>query len=114
MDTLLFNQKLPVSFPSSVSKLEVSDETADSDMMQISIGQGSASITPLQLNMITCAIANEGKLMKPYVVDCVKNSAGNTIKEFKPSVYGNLMTSKEAEIMSELMKDVVEEELQQD
>ena len=109
LDTLLFNQKLPVSFPSSVSKLEVSDETADSDMMQISIGQGSASITPLQLNMITCAIANEGKLMKPYVVDCVKNSAGNTIKEFKPSVYGNLMTGKEAEIMSELMKDVVEE-----
>lgn len=109
LDILLFNEKLPVSFQHSVSRLEVSDAISDSDMMQIAIGQGAASITPLQLNMITCAIANEGKLMKPYLVDCVKNSAGNNIKEFKPVAYGNLISSKEAEIMSGLMKSVVEE-----
>lgn len=108
LNTLLFNQKLPVSFQHSVSKLVVSEETTDSEMMQISIGQGEASITPLQLNMITCAIANEGKLMKPYLIDSVKSSSGNTIKEFKPSMYGNLMSATEAGIMAEMMENVVQ------
>lgn len=109
LNELLFNTELPVSFQSTTSRLVVNKETPDSEMMQISIGQGAATISPLQLNMITCAIANKGKLMKPYVTDCVKNSAGNTIKEFKPSVYGSLMSEQEAAIMSSLMEAVVQE-----
>ena len=109
LNQLLFNQELPVSFQYSVSNLVVDENTSDADMMQISIGQGAAGITPLQLNMITCAIANNGKLMKPYLVDSVKNSAGSTIKEFKPSAYGNLMTETEASIMQDLMEAVVTE-----
>lgn len=41
-------------------------------MMQTSIGQGKTQITPMHLNMITCAIANNGVLMKPYVIDHVE------------------------------------------
>lgn len=109
LNGLLFNQELPVSFQSTTSKLVVDGDTTDSDMMQISIGQGAATISPLQLNMITCAIANDGKLMKPYVTDCVKNSEGNIIKEFKPSLYGSLMSEEEAAIMSSLMEAVVQQ-----
>ena len=85
------------------------ENTSDADMMQISIGQGAAGITPLQLNMITCAIANNGRLMKPYLVDSVKNSAGSITREFKPSAYGDLMTETEAAAMQALMEAVVTE-----
>ena len=78
-------------------------------MMQISIGQGTTSITPLLLNMITCAIANEGTLMTPYVVDHVSGSTGNAVKAFSPSPYGRLMSQDEADILKGLMTDVVEE-----
>lgn len=108
LDTLLFDQKLPVAFQSGISTAEVSSETADSDMMQISIGQGTVSVTPLLLNMITCSIANEGTLMKPYLIDHVENSAGTVTKSFSPSSYGRLMTQEEAFIMKELMGNVVE------
>jgi len=109
LDKLLFGKELPVAFPYSMSRVDMSADTEDSAMMQISIGQGTTSITPLQLNMITCAVANKGVLMKPYVVDRVKNSAGNNIKTFSPSAYGNIMSEKEAAILGELMTGVVEE-----
>lgn len=109
LDSLLFGQKLPVSFPYGISRVDVTESTSDADMMQVSIGQGTTSVTPLQLNMITCAIANEGTLMKPYCVDYVQNSVGNKIKEFSPSTYGNLMSQEEAGILKDLMEKVVEE-----
>lgn len=109
LDQLLFNQELPVSFNYNKSRVNMSEQTSDSDMMQVSIGQGTTGITPLQLNMITCAIANDGILMKPYLIDYVKNSAGGNVKTFSPSAYGNLMNQKEATILKELMIDVVEE-----
>ena len=60
-------------------------------------------------NMITCAIANQGILMKPYVVDHVQSSSGSKVKEFSASSYGKLIDPKEAGILKELMADVVEE-----
>ncbi len=109
LEKLLFNQSLDLPFTTGTSRVEVSEQTSDGDMMQISIGQGTTGITPLWLNMLTCAIANEGTVMKPYVVDYVQNSAGTRIKTFSPSVYGKLMEEQEAEILRGLMTDVVEE-----
>lgn len=109
LDQLLFNQELPVSFSYNKSRVDMSEQTSDSEMMQISIGQGTTAVTPLQLNMITCAVANDGILMKPYLIDYVQNSAGTNVKTFSPSAYGNLMDSKDAAILKELMTDVVEE-----
>lgn len=109
LNSLLFNQELPVAFTSGISRVDVTENISDADMMQVSIGQGTTSITPLQLNMITCAIANEGVLMKPYLIDYVQNSAGNKVKEFSPSAYGKLMSKEEADILKQLMENVVEE-----
>lgn len=109
LNDLLFNEKLSLPFTTGVSKVDISADISESDMMQISIGQGTASITPLQLNMITCAIANEGTVMKPYVIDYVQNSAGSKIKTFSPAAYARLMEADEAESLRELMCNVVNE-----
>lgn len=42
-------------------------------------------VTPLQTLMLYNAIANNGKMMKPYLVNSVKNN-GITVKEFSPTV----------------------------
>lgn len=42
-------------------------------------------ITPLQTLMLYNAIANNGRMMKPYLVNSIKNN-GITVKEFLPSV----------------------------
>lgn len=105
---LLFNRELPVSFAYNKSKVTVDENTEDSDIMQASIGQGTDQITPLHMNMITGAIANNGILMKPYLIDHVENYNGNIMKQFSPAEYGSLMSEKEAEALKQLMVQVVE------
>jgi peptidoglycan glycosyltransferase len=108
LDDLLFDRELPLTLTYAESTVEVSADMTDDDMIQTSIGQGKTQITPMHLNMITCAIANDGVLMKPYVIDHVENDAGSVVKSFKPSSYGRLMSSDEAEVLQELMVSVVE------
>lgn len=109
LEDLLFNRELPLTLNYSKSTAEVTDELSTDEMMQTSIGQGKTQITPMHLNMITSAIANDGVLMKPYVVERVENDAGDVVKSFKPSSYRRLITEEEAAILTELMTAVVEE-----
>ena len=79
------------------------------EILQTSIGQGSTQITPVHNAMLTAAIANGGVLMKPYLIDRVENVLGEEVKKFLPVSQGSLMTADEAEMMSELMRQVVTE-----
>lgn len=108
LDDLLFGKELPLTLNYAKSSVHMEEGMPTAEMMQTSIGQGKTQITPIHLNMITCAIANGGTLMKPYVVDRVENDAGSIIKSFKPESFGQLMSRDEAEILKELMKAVVE------
>lgn len=107
VDELLFNQPLEVAFSYNQSSLHVDADTTDADMMQAAIGQGTTQITPLQLNMITSAIANDGMLMKPYLIDQVVNQEKTVVKQFSPDSYKRLMSEEEAQIMTGLMEEVV-------
>ena len=56
------------------------------DTALLSIGQGFITLTPLQAAMYTAAIANGGKVMKPYIVKAGAESRGGTIWQAKPQV----------------------------
>lgn len=105
---LYFNRDLDLAFSSTHSSVDVTEDLTDSEMMQTSIGQGKTQITPLHLNMITCAIANGGTVMKPYVIDRVESVEGNIVKSFQPETYARLMTKEESDILREMMTAVVE------
>ena len=105
---LLFNSELPLKLNYSSSNVMIPNETDDSAMMQTVIGQGKTQISPIHLNMITSAVANNGVLMTPYVIDRVENDEGKTIKSFKPEIYGRMMSEEEAVILQEMMSAVVE------
>lgn len=108
LEDLLFGKKLPLTLVHGKSSVHVEDDMTTDEMMQTSIGQGKTQITPIHLNMITCAIANKGVLMKPYVIDKVVNQEGNVVKTFKADDYARLMTEKEADTLVQLMTSVVE------
>jgi peptidoglycan glycosyltransferase len=75
--------------------------------MQITIGQGRTQMTPLHLNMITSAIANNGVLMAPYLYDTVRSENGSVIKRFNNTTAGRLMSEGEAIVLQGLMESVV-------
>lgn len=108
LNELLFNQNLPTEYNYTVSNLEVNQNTSDYDMAQISIGQGKAQITPLQMNMITNAIANKGVVMKPQVLDKVVSCNGDILATWEPEKYEQIMSEEEAAQLTILMNSVVQ------
>lgn len=108
LDDLLFGQELPFDLVHAKSSTAISTDTEDSQRIQTSIGQGKTLMTPLHLNMITSAIANDGKLMKPYVVDQIQSADGKVLKTYNPIIAETLITEEESQILQELMIKVVE------
>ena len=71
-----------------------------------SFGQGVA-VTPIQLINAYSAIANGGKLMKPYIVDKIIKEGGETIVT-KPEVVGIPITEKTANKLKTMLVGVVD------
>jgi len=71
-----------------------------------SFGQGS-TVSPIQLVTAASAIANDGKMMKPYVIKKVTNEKGKTIKEKAPEVINTPITKDTATKTRSLLASVV-------
>ncbi|MEY4744511.1 MAG: hypothetical protein RL272_456 [Candidatus Parcubacteria bacterium] len=71
-----------------------------------SFGQG-ITMTPLQLVSAYGAIANGGKLMRPYVVAEVKH-AGGTVEKTEPQVVRQVITKRAATLVGGMLVRVVE------
>ncbi|MDR2888642.1 MAG: hypothetical protein LBV33_02245, partial [Lachnospiraceae bacterium] len=109
LDELLFGKELPLPFDYNKSRVDVNEDIDEELLMQITIGQGTTLITPMHLNMITSAIANDGVLMEPQLIDAVKSDAGNIVRTIEPTRFGTLMSTEEAAVLQQLMESVVEE-----
>jgi penicillin-binding protein 2 len=53
------------------------------------IGQ-IVNVTPLQLVRYAATLGNEGKIMKPYLVDKVVDASGKTVQQFAPQQMGQV------------------------
>ena len=108
LSDLMFNSELPLTMNYAKSNAVYDDSTTSADIMQLSIGQGTTSVSPIHMNMITCAIANDGILMKPYLVTEVKSETGKVVKTFSSEEYKRLMSNEEADILTGMMEQVVQ------
>jgi len=104
---LLFNSELKLELPYKQSRFMLTTSDVTDTVMQTSIGQGKTQITPMHLNMITAAIANQGVCMTPYVVDRIESATGSVVKRNSPSQETVMMTEEEAAFMTKLMTEVV-------
>lgn len=106
LENMLFNTRLPGVFTCSRSTITMNESVSEYDMMQTAIGQGETLITPMHLSLITCAIANGGTLMEPYLISSIESCDGDIVKKYAPTAYGQLMTQQEAEILTQMMTEV--------
>jgi len=56
------------------------------ETVSVAIGQGYVTVTPLQLANMMAAVANGGKLYRPYVVNKVESVDGATVREYGPEL----------------------------
>ena len=77
--------------------------------MQICIGQGAVTESPLHNCMITAAIANGGVMMQPKIIKKIVSSTGKVVKSFADTVLARPLTKDEASIIEEAMLTVTKE-----
>jgi cell division protein FtsI/penicillin-binding protein 2 len=75
---------------------------------QSSIGQFNTAATPLQMAMVTAAIANDGRLMKPYMIDKLVSPNLDVIQQNDPEEMSRPISPKNAQLLQQMMENVVE------
>ena len=78
------------------------------DTSAISFGHGM-SASPLQLVTAVSAIANNGVLMKPYLVAAVTDQNNQTVQSFTPHAVRRVVSESTARKISTILKTVVAE-----
>ncbi|WP_454299670.1 peptidoglycan D,D-transpeptidase FtsI family protein [Salana multivorans] len=93
--------------PSRLGDLEAlaADQAA---LGQTSIGQRDVRVTPLQMAMVASAVANDGQLMRPYLVATERDANLAVVARTSPSVFSEPITPEVAATMTDLMVGVVE------
>jgi len=81
------------------------DAWSEVDMATNSFGQG-VNVTPLQLITAISAIANDGKLMQPYVVQEIRR--GDDRQVFQPTEVRQVVTAEAANTLTHMMNAVVD------
>lgn len=83
------------------------DSIARIDLATMSFGQGIA-VTPLQMAVAFGAIANQGQLMRPFLVRRVVTSDGAVTFENRPVVARRVVSPETARVVTGLLRRVVE------
>lgn len=104
---LMFNQKLNTKFSVAKSKFDLNGDSSTWDAMQTVFGQGTTLITPLHNALIVSAIANEGVMMNPMLIDQVVSVDGTVVEDFEEESIGSVMTAQQASILKDMMTEVV-------
>ena len=102
-----FGQRTDIDLPGEVSGLLKSPrEWGRRSLASISMGQ-EVGVTPLQMITAVSAIANDGVLMKPYVVAEVRDQKGQRVKEILPQVKRRVVSPATARTLTTIMEGVV-------
>ncbi len=78
------------------------------DTGAISFGQG-ISVTALQLITAAAALANDGVLMKPFLLQAVTDPNGRPVRTTEPTVVRQVVSAQTARTMRRIMRTVVTE-----
>ncbi len=105
-EDLLFNGKLPLS-AYKTSTFPLTSDAATGLIMQTAIGQGDTLMSPAHMALLVSAIANDGILIRPTLIDEIRSSQGELVQQTRPLEYAPLMSAKEAAALQGLMEQVV-------
>lgn len=76
---------------------------------QSAIGQRDVRVTPLQMALISGAVANGGEMMRPRLIDRVTDVTGEVIRQFGPRATGRAVSEEAARDLTAMMVGVVDD-----
>jgi len=111
-ETMGFSKAFDFDVPVATSRLK-NDETVINIKIQADMGygQGELLVTPIQLSSMFGAFANNGTIMKPYMLKAVKQKDGityNTVSTTEPSILQeNVIAQDSLAVLRPILKQVI-------
>ncbi|MGD9890677.1 MAG: peptidoglycan D,D-transpeptidase FtsI family protein [Dehalococcoidia bacterium] len=105
-----FEEEIPFDLPVTPSRL-LQPGKAFNDVLlaTTAFGQGELAATPLQMALVAAAVANDGTIMQPYLVQQVKDPAGEILQDKRPRRWREVMRSETAATLRRFMTTAVQE-----
>lgn len=79
------------------------------NIAQSGIGQSGILATPMEMALVAETVANDGTMMKPFLVRKINDASGSLIKNIEPVSLGEKISSSDAQLLKEYMLGVVNE-----
>ncbi|HEX7125518.1 MAG TPA: penicillin-binding transpeptidase domain-containing protein [Thermodesulfobacteriota bacterium] len=104
-EAFAFNRQIPFELPLGVSRASVPDDPFG--LGKTGAGFGEVTISPLHAALISAAIANEGHMPRPWIVESVVDAKGRVVYEARPEVLVRTMRAQTASALAGMMVDTV-------
>lgn len=105
-DKFFFNKDYDFDIDKVKSVIPFSDLN-QADLAMTGFGYGKTQISPLHMTMITSAIANNGVMMRPRLVDKITNKEEKVIYESDNEILSKATSEKTANEIRDMMVEVV-------
>ncbi len=100
---------LPIDLPrAAVSTIGPADDL-DQNLPLLAMrgfGGNEVQMSPLHMAMVAAAVANDGVMMTPHVVESERDRSGRVLTRTRPEVWATVMSPGDAALMTELMEAV--------
>ena len=105
-----FGERIPFDLPVAVSRLTDSPDflSAPAGLAETAFGQGQLLVTPLQMALVVAGVVRDGTVPEPYIVQEVRDAAGQVIWHREPRIWRRAFDQKTAKALHELMTWSVE------
>ncbi len=104
-----FGQKTGIDLSGEATGILINEKKVTPiNLATISIGQ-SISVTPIQLVTAMSAVANDGVLMKPQLVQEIRDSKGKPVKTYPPEPVRQVISKSTAQQLRGILEKVVSE-----
>lgn len=95
--------------PMRVTPSTMADSMNPPQEAQSAIGQYEDRVTPLQMAMVAAGVANDGAVMRPYLVQQVQADDLSVISSTEPQMLSRAMSADTANTLTEMMVGVVDD-----
>ena len=99
-------QKIPFETETKSATLDF-DSLDSAYLAAVAMGQGDLRVTPLHMALAACAVANNGVIMQPYMVEKAYYDNGNTLYRAQDKVLSTACDGETAQKITEYMKACV-------
>ncbi len=105
------DEEIPIDLPRPAASTFGDTTDLDQNLPLLAIrgfGQNEDQMVPLHMAMVAAAIANGGRMMKPYVVEATFDHQQRQLERTQPSVWKTPLSPENAAILTDLMIGVAE------